>query len=460
MTKKKKVDLSPEEKLEQALVPVGEHPYEIPDNWVWVRFGELAVDIADGPFGSNLKREHYTDNHEVRIIQLSNIGDNGWKEKNIKYTTFDHLETISRSRVFPGQLVIAKMMPAGRAIIVPDLEKAYVLSSDAIKFVPYDRLNIYYLLYGINSTDFRNQVSCDTQGVTRARTSIKKLRNYSFPLPPLSEQQRIVERIESLFEKLDQAKELIQESLDSFENRKAAILHKAFTGELTKKWREENGVSLESWEERELGDYTEIKYGYTESACFNNIGPNFLRITDIQDGIVNWDEVPHCPISNEDYNKYRLNVGDIVVARTGATTGKSYLIVDEVDSVFASYLVRIEVVKSHILNYRYLYLFLQSQKYWKQITELKSGIAQPGVNAKKLKSIIIPIPQIDEQIKIVELLDNLLNKENRCEFISDVEEMIETMKKSILARAFRGELGTNDTMEESAIELLKSIVNE
>jgi len=71
-----------------------------------------------------------------------------------------------------------------------------------------------------------------------------------FPLPPLAEQQRIVDCIESLFEKLDQAKGLIQEALDSFESRKAAILHKAFTGELTKKWREENGVGMDSWGEK------------------------------------------------------------------------------------------------------------------------------------------------------------------------------------------------------------------
>ena len=83
---KKKTALTIEERLQQALVPAEEQPYEVPENWVWVRLGSLAQDMADGPFGSNLKTEHYTNNKEVRIIQLSNIGENGWREDNKKYT--------------------------------------------------------------------------------------------------------------------------------------------------------------------------------------------------------------------------------------------------------------------------------------------------------------------------------------------------------------------------------------
>ena len=81
-----------------------------------------------------LKKEHYTENREVRIIQLSNVGDSGWRNENVKYTTFEHLKTIERSAVNAGDIVIAKMMPAGRAIIVPDIEKQYVLSSDCVRF--------------------------------------------------------------------------------------------------------------------------------------------------------------------------------------------------------------------------------------------------------------------------------------------------------------------------------------
>ena len=191
-------------KKPKALPPITEEeiPFDIPERWEWVRLDDIAANIdnafADGPFGSNLKREHYTEKHEVRIIQLSNIGDMGWRNSNEKYTTYKHLETISRSEVAVGDIVIAKMMPAGRAIEVPDLGTKFVLSSDAVKFVPHKMLYKPYLLYAINSSMFREQINAEVHGITRVRTSLTKLKKYLIPLPPLNEQQRIVDKLEEL----------------------------------------------------------------------------------------------------------------------------------------------------------------------------------------------------------------------------------------------------------------------
>ena len=180
-------------------------PFEIPENWAWVRINDIASDMADGPFGSNLKAEHYTDKKEARIIQLSNIAENGWKDENVRYTTFEHAKkNISRSIVEAGNLVIAKMMPAGRAMICPSTEKMYVLSSDAVKLVPIDEINNQFLCYAINSPYFKAQVNGNIQGTTRLRTSISKLRECLLALPPLAEQSRIVAKIEELFSTLDQ----------------------------------------------------------------------------------------------------------------------------------------------------------------------------------------------------------------------------------------------------------------
>ena len=215
---------------------------------------------------------------------------------------------------------------------------------------------------------------------------------------------------------------------------------------------------MESWEKANLGKYVDSQYGYTESASQEQVGPKFLRITDIQDGVVNWADVPFCKISDTDFERYAVSKNDIMIARTGATTGKSYLIVDDVRAVFASYLIRIKI-KSPRLQPQYLYGFMQSQIYWGQITEFSAGLAQPGVNAKKLKEIILSIPSVPEQTEIVCILDDLLAKEKQAkEAAEGVLEQIDLIKKSILARAFRGELGTNDPSEESAVELLKRVL--
>ena len=191
-------DNRPYEKIEDV-------PFEIPENWMWVRINDIALDMADGPFGSNLKAEHYTEKKEARIIQLSNIAENGWRDENVRYTTFEHAQkNISRSVVKAGNLVIAKMMPAGRTMICPSLEKMYVLSSDAVKLVPIDQINKKYLCYSMNSPYFREQVNGNIQGTTRLRTSISKLKECLLAFPPLNEQSRIVSKIEELFSTLDQ----------------------------------------------------------------------------------------------------------------------------------------------------------------------------------------------------------------------------------------------------------------
>ena len=213
-----------------------EIPFEIPKSWKWVRLGELSDtkdnSFADGPFGSNLKKEHYINEPEVRIIQISNIGEEGWKNENVKYTSFIHAETIKRSMVSCGDIVITKMMPAGRAIQVPDIEKNYILSSDVIKFVPHPLINRKYLLYSINSNVFKNQIYDEVQGITRVRTSLMKIKSYLIPLPPLEEQKEIVKLLDNIFEKEEKAKKLIESTLNKIELVKKSILARAVRGEL------------------------------------------------------------------------------------------------------------------------------------------------------------------------------------------------------------------------------------
>ena len=192
--------------LEVKLISDDEIPFDVPKGWEWSRLSGIALDSADGPFGSNLKSEHYTTRKEVRIIQLSNIGELGWKDNNSKYTTYEHLDTISRSEAFPGDVIIAKMMPAGRAIICPSDDPKYVLSSDAVRFDFDKRLNRKFLYYAINSPVFINQVYSEVQGITRVRTSLSKLRFYLLPIPPIAEQNRIVEKLEQLLGEIDKLK--------------------------------------------------------------------------------------------------------------------------------------------------------------------------------------------------------------------------------------------------------------
>lgn len=447
---KKKTALTIEERLQQALVPADEQPYEVPENWVWVRLGAIA-EIVTGGTPSKKHPEYYGGNFP--FYKPSDL-DQG----RLTYDASEYLSEEGKnvSRIIPkNSTAVCCIGSIGKCgyLMCEGTTNQQINSA-----IP--KINSLCLYYYLCTENFVQDLLSMASATTIAIVNKSKMESCAFPLPPLSEQQRIVERIEELLAKLDEAKERLQEVADSFAVRKAAILHNAFTGELTKQWRRENGVSDESWEESNFGKFTVSQYGYTEKAHWEKVGPKFLRITDIQDNKVDWDEVPWCPIDEAGMKQYAVQIGDIMIARTGATTGKSYLICDDVEAVFASFLIRLKVVDKN-LDYNYLYGYMQSEDYWRQITDFSSGIAQPGVNANKLKQIKFKCPSLPEQHEIVRLIDDLLARERAAQQAAEQAlASIDLMKKSILARAFRGELGTNKASEASALELLKQVLAE
>ena len=431
--KKKQAQLTSEKKLQQALVPEAEQPYKVPANWCWTR-QNIACYLSD--IEKIVNGEHpYLEAKFLRGLKKPKIVSAG--------------KFINKS----SKVILVDGENSGEVFdIFVDGYMGSTFRLLCFSEIVYEQYCRYFIITN------KEIYSKSKKGSAIPHLNKELFFNMPFPLPPLTEQQRIVERIESLFAKLDEAKENLQNVLDGFETRKAAILHKAFTGELTANWRKQHGVSMDSWEEKKLGDVADTQYGYTESASSEAIGPKFLRITDIQNGIVNWDKVPYCRISEEELEKYKLSIEDIVIARTGATTGKSYLIKDNILSVFASYLIRLKLKTKDVLS-NFIYQFMQSQLYWTQITDFSKGIAQPGVNAQKLKKIKLSLPTLPEQTEIVRIIDDLLAKEQQAkELAENALAKIDLIKKSILARAFRGELGTNNPADEAAVELLKRVL--
>jgi len=184
---------------------------------------------------------------------------------------------------------------------------------------------------------------------------------------------------------------------------------------------------------------SKIQYGYTASALRSSDGPRFLRITDIQDDVVNWDMVPSCEISEEEVLKFELIPGDIVFARTGATTGKSYLIKSCPKSVFASYLIRIRPKEN--VDSRFLYFFFHTPIYWRMISENLAGIAQPNCNASKLKTLEIPVPPLPEQHRIVAKVEELFKEVDAAhDRLNKVPVLLKHFRQAVLAAACSGRL--------------------
>lgn len=273
-----------------------------------------------------------------------------------------------------------------------------------------------------------------------------------FPLPPLAEQQRIVDRIESLFAKLDEAKEKAQAVLDSFETRKAAILHKAFTGELTAKWREEHGVSIDNWKTTRFDSVAAIRSNLVDPAeyqSFPHIAPdNIEKKTGV---LLEYHTIAEDGVTS---GKHRFYSGQILYSKIRPYLSKAVVV--DFDGLCSADMYPIEAYQ----NARCLWYYMLSDEFLLQASTAGSRSVLPKINQKELSALTVHLPTNDrEQEEIARILDELFDKEQQTKEAAEVVlDQIDLMKKSILARAFRGELGTNDPSEESAVELLKRTI--
>jgi len=471
MAKEKKEKLSLEELLEQALVKEEDRPYEVPSNWDWVKLVYLIKDTKLGLVrGSNeqsqnhgynyLKMNNITSDGNLDLNNLINVEATEEEVKNFKLEIGDFLFNTRNSRELVGKNAVIK-----NNFLQPMLFNNNIVRIRFNKAIRSNLINLYFNSpCGYIQLDKIKKVTTNVAAIYA-----KNLNELAIPLPPLAEQQRIVDVIESLFEKLDAAKELVQNALDSFENRKAAILHKAFTGELTAKWRQENGVSLDEWEILRIKEITmKLNQGWSpkcEGFPASDIEKwGVIKTTAIQHMQFVEEENKQLPDILEPRTKHELKVGDILITRAGPRTrvgvccmikqvrprlllcDKAYRFNAKPEKVMAEYLVAA----------------LNTTDKLDEINRMKTGISDSGVNLTQngFSDICISVPSLPEQKEIVNILDKLFNNEQQAKELCDIIEKIDLMKKSILARAFRGELGTNDPAEESAELLLKEVLKE
>lgn len=448
---KKEAALTPEERLQAALVPDWEWPYKLPENWCWTRHNSI-MDIVGGAqpekaFFIREPKEGY-----VQLYQTRDYGENPVPvyipQKYATKTTDEGDILLAR---YGGSL--GKVFRAHKGAYNVALAKVIILYPEVV-----DDEFLYLYYYSHFYQDF-----CIKAGYGRsAQAGFNKsdLNELLFPLPPLAEQQRIVDRIESLFAKLDEAKEKAQAVVDSFETCKAAILHKAFTGELTTKWREEHGVRMESWEKKSVGELCiSLKYGTAKkSDASGNVV--VLRMGNLQQGEIDWSDLAY---SNDpdDIERYKLFPGDVLFNRTNsaALVGKTAIYRGEHPAIYAGYLIKLDYDHDKIIGdyLNYALNTLDAKKYCNSVKT--DGVNQSNINAKKIGAYSFNVPNIPEQEKIVSVIQKLLSKEQQSKAAAEaVLDQIDLMKKSILARAFRGELDTNDPSEESAVELLKRTI--
>jgi len=451
---KKKTALTIEERLQQALVPAEEQPYEVPENWVWVRLGAFAETISKGttPKGGSAA---YVD-EGVNFLRVENLTSEGYiSHSKITHITEEmHENYLKRSILKANDLLISIAGSLGKSAIVRECDLP-INTNQAIAFVRLfaDKIDVNYIRNTIESPLINSVLTKQTKVTSIPNLTLEIIKDCPIPLPPLSEQQRIVERIEELFAKLDEAKERLQEVADSFAVRKAAILHKAFSGELTKQWRLENGVSDESWEEKKFSEVAVIKSNLVspfDYLDYPHIAPD--SIEKFTGRLLSYRTIREDNVKSPKHLFYK---GQILYSKIRPYLSKA--IIADVDGLCSADMYPIEA----LCNTKYLLKYMLSTEFLEQSTTAGSRSLLPKINQKELSSISVPLPTLPEQHEIVRLIDDLLARERSAQ--QETEQAlasIDLMKKSILARAFRGELGTNKASEASALELLRQVLAE
>jgi len=397
------------------------------NNWPNKKLGDICyIKLGKTPHRAN---KIYWDEKKVTTNIWLSIADLLNSRNKIVYDSKEYISNKGASIskiVKTGTLLVSFKLTLGRlAFAGCDLYTNEAIASLELK--NDKEINKYYLYYFLFFYDWQDAAKGDVK--IKGKTLNKaKLKLIDIPLPPLPEQKRIVKILDKAFAAIDKAIANTQKNLQNSKELFDSYINNIFSN------------PGEDWEREKLGNVAKINYGYTEKASIEAIGPRFLRITDIQNHFVNWNSVPFCRINKEQLPKFLLADGDIVFARTGATTGKSYLIKNPPSSVYASYLIRLQIQNKN-LDPKFVYMFFQTQIYWDKIKLGISGSAQGGFNATKLNNLEIIFPNTLKQKQIVKKLDDLLSKTQELESIYQQKlKDLEELKKSILQKAFEGEL--------------------
>lgn len=419
-----------------------EAPYELPEGWSWCRLGDVCEKIKRG------KSPKYTDKSKILVFaQKCNQPDG---TMSLEKALFLNEELLSKYKdddfVKDGDILINStgtgtigrvgyfdkaLLPEGMKL-VPDTHVTTVraCADNASKFFYYfiKQKESYLELKGVGTTNMK-ELHADV------------LENLSFPLPPtLAEQQRIVNRIEAMFAKLDQAQEKAQAVLDSFEIRKAAILHKAFTGELTANWRKENGVPDDSWEEKTIGELYVIN---PKIKADDDIAASFIPMEKIEANAVNRFSFELKPWGSIKKNHTQFQDGDVCFAKISPCfeNGKAF-IAEGLENGIGAGTTELIILRNADIDTHFTFYLVTDLSFVRGGCATYSGtVGQQRINMDYVRNYKVSLPSLPEQQEIVLILDTVLEKESRAkEAAQTVLDQIVLLKKSILARAFRGEL--------------------
>ncbi|MCK4732624.1 MAG: restriction endonuclease subunit S [Methanophagales archaeon] len=390
---------------------------KLPEGWAKSKLSELAEYIN----GKAFKPEEW-EKEGTPIIRIENLTD----EK----APFNYYrdECKEKYKIVDGDLLVS--WSATLDAFIWQRGSAY-LNQHIFKVVPSEnKVNNFFLYFLLRYS--MKKLRENIHGATMQHITKPKFDNFEVIHPKdIEDQIRIANELERKMAEIDKMYQAALSQKEAIAAMQGAILREVFP-------YKEGDKLPEGWRWVKLKKISmNIQYGISKSSSPNKVGPKLLRITDIQEGKVDWSKVPYCQCNGDEEENYLLDDGDLVFTRTGATTGKSFLVESPDYALFASYLIRVQCDKT-IANPNYLYSFFQSPNYWYIINQKSRGGTLAGFNATMLSELKIPLPPtLDDQITIANELERKMAETEKMRQAADNQlEAIDALPGAILRMAF------------------------
>lgn len=450
-----------------------------PDHWGSTTFKSITEEIdKSGP----------DKNEKFDYIEISSIDRDIKKITDVEAISKDDASSRAKQHLKAGDLLISKVRPKLNGVAIVPEKYNDSIGTTGFYVVRTSDVNTKFLLYFTQTQDFIDSMDRKSTGSSYPSVKITDIDDYQVPVPPLTEQEQIVSKIEKLFSKLESGVNELEDATRRLEQYQQVILNKAITGEMSKNWRdknqnltstlgsvqrviEEEGFdstkrssqtkgSMDqppSWESATMSELIySTRYGTSEKCDYEFDGPPVLRIPNIRDGIISFDDMKYAKKDADLSNIDPLDTGDLLMIRTNGSSdliGRAAVVLNEFDEphYFASYLIRFRIIPVDPLPV-WINIVWNSQPIREKILEKSATSAgQYNLSQTKVLDFELPLPPIEEMREIIKQVNKTMTVTDRVEsYIQTEKQRAKSLRQSILKHAFEGKLGSGNMGKESA----------
>ena len=430
---------------------------ELPIGWEWTQLEELAAPIdraiTDGPFGSNLKSEHYTETG-ARVIRLQNIGDGFFRDER-SYISLRHFDNLRSHEVRTGDLVVASLGDnPPRACLIPELNASAIVKADCIRIRLADNIDPRWVLYSLVGPEGKRHAANLIRGIGRPRLGMSQVWQIPIPVPPLAEQRRIVAALEDHLSRLDAGNLAICDA-----TRRASLIRIKLLKDLLM-------PTNNDWEVRAIDELAQsVRNGiFVSRASVDPVGVPILRIGSVRMLSLDLSDLRYSRKSVEEIRRSEslLNEGDLLFTRYNGNpdyVGACAVIPKlDYDLTYPDKLIRV-IPNKVLVEPEFLAISCSTGSARHQIQQLvKTTAGQAGISGRDLKTVRVQLPMLEEQRRIAAMYAERRSQlDPTTSLLTGIEHDAEHLRRSLLAEAFAGRLVPQDPNDEPASVLLERI---